>query len=74
VLVLGVVRADGSYVGAPRGEAILSAGDVVILYGRAAVFGDLDERRAGVGGQLRHAEAIIQQLETQAGESNSDSS
>ena len=58
VLVLGVTRGDGSYLGAPRGDTRFESGDVVLLYGREAVLGDLDERRAGIGGQLRHAEAI----------------
>jgi Trk K+ transport system NAD-binding subunit len=34
VLVLAVVRPDGEYVGAPRGEVRLSAGDTVVVYGR----------------------------------------
>ncbi len=58
VLVLGITRADGSYLGAPRGAAKLEADDVAILYGKESVLRDLDERRAGVGGHLRHAESV----------------
>ncbi len=61
VLVLGVSRADGVYLGAPRGDTLLQPEDVVILYGRSAVLADLDRRKAGIGGQLRHAEAVAAQ-------------
>ena len=47
LLVLGVVRRDGQYVGAPRKETVIEAGDVVILYGCDAVLCGLDERRSG---------------------------
>jgi hypothetical protein len=71
VLVLGVTRTDGAYVGAPRGDILLAAGDIVILYGRQSVLGDLDERRAGIGGHLRHAESVVRQREAEARESES---
>jgi len=63
VLVLGLTRADGGYVGAPRGETTLAAGDTVLLYGRDTVLDDLDARRAGVGGELRHAESVARERE-----------
>jgi len=63
VLVLGVTRADGSYVGAPRGDATLHVDDVVMLYGSESALSELDERRAGIGGHLRHAEAVARQDE-----------
>lgn len=72
VLALGVTRADGSYLGAPRGDTTLAPGDIVMLYGREAVLADLDERRAGVGGQLRHAEAIARQREAEREEETGD--
>jgi hypothetical protein len=61
ILVLGITRADGSYVGAPRGDSVFAPGDVVLLYGRASAVADLDERRAGLGGQLRHGDAVARQ-------------
>ena len=33
IVVLGITRADGRYVGAPRGEAMCEAGDVLTVYG-----------------------------------------
>lgn len=34
LLVLGIERADGSFIGAPRGEERVEAGDSLLLYGR----------------------------------------
>jgi hypothetical protein len=68
VLVLGVTRHDGSYQGAPQGDTRFGPGDVVMLYGRESALADLDERRAGIGGQLRHGEAVAREGEKRAGE------
>ena len=35
VLVLGIIRANGNYVGAPKGFTEISPGDLLILYGRS---------------------------------------
>jgi hypothetical protein len=59
VLVLGVTRADGGYVGAPRGETDVAAGDVLLVYGRESTLAQLDQRRAGVGGHLEHVESVV---------------
>jgi len=61
LIVLGMTREDGLYVGAPRGDTRIEAGDIVMLYGRESALAELDERRAGIGGQLRHAEAVARQ-------------
>jgi len=34
IVVLGITRDDGTYVGAPRPEAVLRSSDVLIVYGR----------------------------------------
>lgn len=61
VLVLGIVRADGSYVGAPTGHSAAQPGDTVILYGRVPVMRDLDERHAGREGERAHEAAVADQ-------------
>jgi hypothetical protein len=50
ILVLGIERADGRYVGAPKGSATLHAGDVAVLYGRREHIDALDVRPRGVAG------------------------
>ena len=47
VLVLGIVRADGTYLGAPTGRSMAHPGDTVILYGRVSVLTGLDEHCVG---------------------------
>ena len=62
VLILGVERGDGSYIGAPRGDAVPSAGDTVLLYGREDVLSNLDQRRSGPEGNWEHHKAIDSQI------------
>lgn len=57
LIVLGVVRRDGSYIGAPDGRTLLSPDDTVIIYGRAGGIADLDRRKdddVGREGHLFH--------------------
>jgi len=60
VLVLGITRSDGKYIGAPNGESKILAGDTVVVYGRASAFQELDERRSGATGDIEHAEAVAE--------------
>lgn len=60
VLVLGITRGDSSYVGAPRADTRIEAEDTVMLYGTEERISALDQRRAGVGGHLQHAESVVQ--------------
>ena len=68
VLVLGIEAADRKYIGAPRGETCLSAGDTVLMYGPRAVLENLDERRAGSEGNWEHHKAVEQQLSAECQE------
>lgn len=61
ITVLGISRADGSYVGGPKGETEIFPGDTLILYGRAQKLQELDERRADVTGDEAHARAVREQ-------------
>jgi len=64
VLVLGIQRSDGSYVGAPRASDQMRAGDTLILYGLSSRIAELDQRSAGYGGERAHSEAVIEHEET----------
>ena len=57
VLVLGVQRAEGSYIGAPLGSTVIAPNDTVIVYGRAPRIGEIDFRRGGSEGDRAHAQA-----------------
>jgi hypothetical protein len=51
ILVLGVVKDRGvTYVGAPRKDTVIDAGDTVILYGCQTVLAELNRRSAADSG------------------------
>lgn len=58
VVLLGVSRADGRYVGVPGFETRIEPGDTAIAYGRSERLSELGERRAGPEGDRAHAEAL----------------
>ncbi len=68
VLVLGIQSQD-SYIGAPRADDRIQAGDVLILYASAARIAELDQRTAGTGGERAHQEAVLEQ-QSRRGETN----
>lgn len=61
ILVLGIVRADHTYLGAPKGGTRVRAGDTLVVYGRAPLLAELDERRADHTGQRAHEAAVAKQ-------------
>ncbi|HVX60283.1 MAG TPA: TrkA C-terminal domain-containing protein [Pirellulales bacterium] len=68
VLVLGVQKPGGVYLGAPRGDTLLGADDTVILYGHKELLCDLDQRRAGAAGNHEHHAAVARQEEIESRE------
>ena len=61
VLVLGIRRTDGSYVGAPHGNTELRLGDVLTCYGREKLLQTLASRSAGKEGDMEHVAATEEQ-------------
>ncbi len=61
VLVLGVQRRGGEYVGAPRGRTRLEAGDLAVLYGRGELLGRLDGRARTLEGEADRRAAMVEQ-------------
>lgn len=57
VLVLGIERADGRWVGAPKGTSRLRPGDTVLVYGMEATVAELDERDKSERGQRLREQA-----------------
>jgi len=66
VLVLGIEKPNGIYIGAPRGDNHIEPGDTVILYGRQDKVARLDRRLAGYEGNVEHMLAIDEQLDEEA--------
>lgn len=58
VMILGVHREDGSYVGAPKGSCVIHAGDELIIYGKHAMLQGLEKRQVGYEGDREHVAAV----------------
>jgi Trk K+ transport system NAD-binding subunit len=56
VLVLGIQRRDGTFVGAPRGHTRIREHDTLVVYGYADVLDDLQARKVGPDGDRSHME------------------
>lgn len=63
IVVLGVERPDGTYVGVPKGDVRIRPEDTLILYGRESALNDLDDRRADHHGERGHEAAVGRQRE-----------
>ncbi|MDP9021093.1 MAG: TrkA C-terminal domain-containing protein [Actinomycetota bacterium] len=72
VLVLGVRRSSGEFLGVPAADTRLRPGDTVVMYGRDDPLAELSRRQAGVGGEHAHREAVDTQERVQAHEEAAD--
>lgn len=61
VVVLGIRRPSGEFLGAPQSDTVIRPQDVLVLYGRNEDMAEIDARHKGIGGELRHAEAVAEQ-------------
>lgn len=61
IVVLGVTRSDGRYLGALTGATVLRPDDNVIVYGRGSRLRELDGRRRGSAGSDARAAAVREQ-------------
>jgi NhaP-type Na+/H+ and K+/H+ antiporter len=61
ITVLGIIRDDGTYIGGPKGDTEIFAGDILILYGRMEKLRELDKRRADPAGDVAHARSVNEQ-------------
>jgi len=60
VLILGIQRKNGFYIGAPQGISRINPGDVLVMYGPMSRLHELGIRQAGVAGNQAHNDAIIE--------------
>jgi hypothetical protein len=68
ILVLGVEKPDGTYLGAPRGPIQVRPGDTLYLYGPTDGITGLDRRRADSQGNWDHHKAVDEQRKVEADE------
>tara|TARA_R100000789_G_scaffold100598_1_gene112014 strand:- start:3251 stop:4102 length:852 start_codon:yes stop_codon:yes gene_type:complete len=64
ILVLGIQRLGGTYLGAPDASSIVRKDDTLILYGPIHRIQELDQRRSGKQGDEAHEEAVDEHAET----------
>jgi hypothetical protein len=72
VLVLGIRRADGPFLGAPRGHTAVHEHDTLVVYGYADVLEDLGTRRVGMEGDRAHMKLMSEIAARQAEEAAID--
>lgn len=72
IIVLGVNRKDGTYIGAPKADTVLRPNDSLIIYGRSAAIAKLDQRGPGTEGDRDHFQSVAEQEEIQAQEEIKD--
>jgi hypothetical protein len=72
IMVLGVQRQDGTYLGVPTGTTKLLPKDTLIAYGRVSALAALDERRKDWRGNRQHRAAVRENLEVIHEEENKD--
>jgi len=72
IMVLGVTRRNGRYLGVPQASTKLFAGDALITYGRVSAMQDIDRRRDDQRAELDQQAAISRQQQAIAEEEQSD--
>jgi len=58
VLVLGIRKTSGEYVGIPQNDTVFQLGDLITLYGHSEQIDDINSRSAGHKGEKSHIEGI----------------
>ena len=58
LLVLGIERVGGEFIGTPNGETKLDKGDNVIIYGRDSTIAGLSQRQPGFNGDVKHFQEV----------------
>lgn len=72
VVVLGVTRPGGHYLGAPGGSTQIRPGDLLTVYGREDAVAALDDRSSGPLGDRQHREATAEQEDHERQEAAGD--
>ncbi len=58
VLVLGIRKTSGEYIGIPQGDTVFQLDDSIILYGHSEQIDEINKRSAGHKGEVSHIEGI----------------
>ncbi len=72
ILVLGVQRVDGVYIGAPNADTEIRPNDLLTVYGKTERLSELDSRRPGPAGAEAHEKAMTERQQVIAEEAKID--
>jgi hypothetical protein len=72
IIVLGIIRSGGKYLGAPKGDTEIRPDDTLIIYGRSKALENLDCRNKGRDGDEAHEAAKKEQKEVMQKEKEED--
>ena len=72
VIVLGIKRKNGKYIGAPVGNTTVMEHDILILYGRIKLLESLEKRKEGNTGDQEHREAVTEQKEIEKSQNDEE--
>lgn len=61
VVVLGIHRENGDYIGGPGGQTKICTEDTLVIYGQASLLESLDKRKKGLLGDKEHDDAVKEQ-------------
>jgi len=75
LLILGIERVSGEFIGTPNGDTRLEEGDNVIIYGRDSTIAELSKRQHGIYGDVEHYQEVskadrVREAEKQLDESS----
>lgn len=72
ILILGIQREQGNFIGAPAPETKIGDGDMLIIYGRADAIEELTRRRKGTSGDVEHEDAVREHEKVEEKEQRED--
>ena len=61
ILILGIYRPNGNYVGAPQGETSIKVRDRIVVYGHDDAINQISHRLLGNRGDQEHLVAMTKQ-------------
>jgi hypothetical protein len=73
MMVLGIYRSGGDYVGIPRGDTEIYPDDRLVVYGRSKNLRELEQRRADPSGDEAHSNSVREQKRYRAEQERSES-
>lgn len=65
ILVLGIQRNEGTFLGAPEGDTQIMGDDLLTMYGKASSIESLNKRKKGYEGDREHYEAVSKHEQNQ---------